>query len=405
VRIAFTACNGLERDLPGDARPGRNAHWCHLANEHASHPFQLLLQGGDQVYADGVWDVVPELARWITDGRPVDRILSATALSAVHDFYFDLYCWVWGQRDLVPLLASIPSLMMWDDHDIFDGWGSHGSKLQACPIFQAVWSVAREHFALFQLGVCPAPRPEELDDTRVTHFGWSYALGNTGVIAPDLRSERTQRRVMGEAGWNWFVQALAELSHCRHVLLISSVPVVNFDLSPLERLLALLPADWLMQDDLRDQWRSYVHRKEWRRLVSHLLDFSEQTRTRVTVLSGEIHLGAFGKVYRDETECLQLISSGIVHPSPPRRYARLLDLLSRGSSKVTPDTRLAMLPLPNLNIRYLAARNWLSLDCGPDGAIAAQWHGEGIDAELRLAVPSPNPLDGESSSNAFDQLN
>ncbi len=31
--------------------------------------------------------------------------------------------------------------MTWDDHDIFDGWGSYPPVMQNCEVFQAVWRV------------------------------------------------------------------------------------------------------------------------------------------------------------------------------------------------------------------------------------------------------------------------
>lgn len=29
---------------------------------------------------------------------------------------------------------------MFDDHDIFDGWGSYDPPLQLCPVFQVRWA-------------------------------------------------------------------------------------------------------------------------------------------------------------------------------------------------------------------------------------------------------------------------
>ena len=29
-----------------------------------------------------------------------------------------------------------PQMQIWDDHDIFDGWGSYPDHLQTCPVFQ-----------------------------------------------------------------------------------------------------------------------------------------------------------------------------------------------------------------------------------------------------------------------------
>ena len=36
------------------------------------------------------------------------------------------------------VLACIPSINLWDDHDIFDGWGSYPEPLQMCHVFQGM---------------------------------------------------------------------------------------------------------------------------------------------------------------------------------------------------------------------------------------------------------------------------
>lgn len=389
LRLAFTACNGQEEDVVGHVYPERNERWRELWRQHQELPFQLLLQGGDQLYADRVWQAVPELADWISKGRPTDWQPPEGMVEAVHDFYFSMYLWLWSQPELAPILASIPSLMMWDDHDICDGWGSHSPERQACPAFQAVWQGARTQFALFQLAARPDELPTGIGDSSGQHFGWSYRLGDVGILCPDLRSERTDGQVMGEAGWRWFDQALARFGDCRQVLLLSTVPVLNVDLSWLERLLLLLPREQMFQDDLRDQWRSFAHRREWWRLINRLLDFSVQTRTQFTVLSGEIHLAAFGRLVRGETVLHQLTSSGIVHPPPPNAYASTLNWLGRGSKRLNATTTLTMLRLPGWQKRYLTARNFLTLDSAADGSLEARWYAEGIEVEMAVTLPGP----------------
>jgi hypothetical protein len=393
LRIAFTACNGSENDNPAFGDPNRNERWRHLADEHARAPFHLLIQGGDQMYADRVWQDIPELAAWRRLRRPAQLVapmLPETA-DAVADFYFRRYCRLWSQSELAPLVASIPSVMMWDDHDIFDGWGSHPQALQSCPVYRGIWSAARDHFALFQLGARPDLLPAGIGDPAGSHFGWAFAMGRLGIIAPDLRSTRTQTQVMSDAGWRWLEPALQRLRDCHHVLFVSTVPVVNIPLKSLEQFLFWIPRQQLYQDDLRDQWQSYAHREEWRRLVQLLLDFSEQTRTAVTLLSGEIHLGAFGCVERGRTRLYQLISSGIVHPAPSTLVARVLHWFSRRPHALTDDIRMSMLCLPQMDSRYLAARNWLSIASSSDTSLDVKWHVEKMPEALAVTIAGASP--------------
>src|SRR3546814_17317784 len=82
-----------------------------------------MLMGGDQVYADSMWETVPSMQAWA--GLEFDEGNKAEAtdemIGELERFYFDLYVSRWSQPEVRPMLASIPSIMMWDDHDLIDG--------------------------------------------------------------------------------------------------------------------------------------------------------------------------------------------------------------------------------------------------------------------------------------------
>ena len=68
----------------------------------------------------------------------------------------------WGWEPLARLMAHTPSYMMWDDHDIIDGWGSHSAELHHSPVFQGLFQVAKAAFELFQRQMLGAPPPATL---------------------------------------------------------------------------------------------------------------------------------------------------------------------------------------------------------------------------------------------------
>jgi hypothetical protein len=390
LRMAYTACNGSEQGDRWACGKERNERWLHLAYEHARNPFHLLLQGGDQLYADPIWKEVPALAEWkrLPPWRRRRADFPPATADAVADFYFDRYWKLWDQPQLAPILSAIPSLMMWDDHDIFDGWGSWGAKWQACPTFQGIWAAARDHFALFQLGARPDDLPDAFSDRRGGQFGFSCRIGAVGIVAPDLRSERSRARVLGEAGRRALAAALESMADCRHVLLLSSMPLVNPHLGALERFFNLMPGHQTWQDDLVDQWPSLAHWEEWRDLLRELVDFSARTGVRITSISGEIHLGALGVIEGGGTSIHQLTSSGIAHPPPPEKFVRALEWISAGATDLAPDLAVRLMPLPGLGRRFLRARNWLEIElpAGGDGLLAT-WHGENPAPPIRLSIP------------------
>jgi hypothetical protein len=388
-RIAYTACNGTEDEsVFSQADLPRNARWGDLNGRHRSLPFHLLLHGGDQLYADAVWTDCPTLAAWrcLSAKDQLEAPFTEEMAGQAERFYFDLYCRQWSQAEAAALLSTVPSIMMWDDHDIFDGWGSHPDDQRNCAVFQGLHDVARRAFALFQLG-CPVEDPPDcVWGAETGTFTQGFRIGNLGVFAPDLRTERSQSRVMGEATWGLLPGWLERFAGCDHLLFMSSVPMVFANLHVVERLVNLLPGQASMEDDLRDQWRSYVHEKEYHRLIALLGDLARERGMRITFLSGEIHLGACGVIRGSGYDLWQLTSSGIVHPAPSKFYAGILERLSRGRETIATGTTLEMLPFPETGRRYIRARNWLALHFDEDRRLNARWHVEGAAEALTRVV-------------------
>lgn len=368
LRLAFASCNGAEdeasfRGVPG----GRNALWRDLAARHEGDPFHLLALGGDQIYADALWDLSGVRA-WAA--LPRRRRHAAPFTDALRreleEHYLATYARAFGDLAVADVLARVPSLMVWDDHDIVDGWGSRPDAWQESPFARGLFEAARRAFCLVQLGLDP--------DRHAAPYGWHAAHGCALLVVPDLRSERTRRRVMAPEGHQRLDRAIGAARE-PHALVISSVPLVNADLSPVERLVApVQPLADLYQDDLRDQWMSYRHRAEWAGVVRSLHALARRG-PRVSVLSGEIHLGAHGTAAEDGAVVEQFIASGIAHPAPPRALARGYETFA-GLTRHRAGIDIAMRPVAPDGRRYVAERNWLEVTARPDGALDATLHAE-----------------------------
>jgi Hypothetical protein len=178
-RMAYVSCNGFSD--PGGMRKlvkAENAVWADLLCNHdkeirppgyeldkeqlwhearthdqGNQRFHLMLMGGDQIYFDSIWEDIKLLKRWIglTREEQLQYPVDADLEKEIEDYYFRLYSerWLpharsgWGSADkpldAAQAMARIPTVMMWDDHDIFDGWGSYSLEMQRSPLFQRLF--------------------------------------------------------------------------------------------------------------------------------------------------------------------------------------------------------------------------------------------------------------------------
>jgi hypothetical protein len=395
LRIGYNSCNGFS--VPGDMKriTDKNAVWRDLAATHERQPLHMLLLGGDQIYADQLWDAVPELRGFneLPRARRVTMNAGPDLLAELERFYVETYRDRLSPEPVAEALASIPSLMMWDDHDIFDGWGSYSPEEQASPVFQTVFTAARTCFTLFQLQGDPrASSRLALPGQR--GFNALLRVGDIGLLVLDLRSERSQTQILAADTWNIVLDALDRTEGLRHLLVMSSIPVVHPDMSFIERGLGFVPGMQGIEDDLHDQWVSYNHRTERLRLVHRLLDFAEAKGTRVSIVSGDVHVAALGVVesVRRPVRWLyanvinQLTSSPIVHPPPQRIVRYFLEQLGREVNELDRDVHAQMLQFPGTDYRIIDARNWLSLEFDDKQRIWANWHVEGAPQVITKVV-------------------
>lgn len=366
LRIAFVSCNGQEEgDGDRDIRI-RNLMWRRLLEEHRRRPFSLLIQGGDQLYADEALQSHPEIRRWF-EAAPEDKpgiAFTEEMRQTVRRWYAGRYLTLAAEPAMAAVVASVPSLMMWDDHDIMDGWGSHPPAVQDSEVGRGVFEAAREMFMLFQLGIAKEDASPLTPAPAGASFTQGAAFPRLAVLAPDLRSERTPARVMGENGWAAFERLLGSVRQGERVLVVSTVPALGPRLSLVERLLNRLPATQMYEDDLRDQWQSYAHRAEWVRFLEAMERLAAEKGAAVTVLSGEIHLATQGTMALrgGAGELRQLVASGITHPEPSSLYAGALGLLARFGEAPLPGCPIRMRPLPGQRSIYTAERNYLVLE-------------------------------------------
>ncbi|MFF3287260.1 alkaline phosphatase D family protein [Streptomyces sp. NPDC003023] len=255
VRVTFGSCRWAARPARGHDPVGPDALDT-LAVRLASAPDEerpdVLLLLGDQVYADETSDATA--ARLAAKRDP-----DVPPGSGVADYeeYTWLYDESWGDPDVRWLLSTVPSCMIFDDHDVIDDWNTSTSWLadmRATPWWrERILSALMSYWVYQHLGnlspaelaadpvyeaVRSAPdgtdtlrRFAEAADRDATAVRWSYRrdFGRTRLLMVDTRAARVldeQKRSMldeGEARW-LREQATDDPGSLDHLLVGTSLP-------------------------------------------------------------------------------------------------------------------------------------------------------------------------------------
>lgn len=461
LRLACVSCNGFSeakkiREYAGHA----DAVWHDLVANHEGagvQRFHVLVMHGDQVYLDSMWEEVAELQEWARLSHEEQRAHPATAQlrARIEDHYFGTYLqrWLparrgeWNQArrgfDCADAMARIPTLMMWDDHDIFDGWGSYSQAMQEAPLPQAIFACARRAFWVFQMqhpaqllpplvrggedGGAPTFQPIAWSALREQDalmlpllddqpgFTSGIRLGPIALLAADLRTERSRGQVLGEATWRSVQRWLDELpAEASHLLFVSSVPVSYPSVAPIDDLHDLFGGEHVTEsnaDDLKDHWSHADHARERARLVALLVDTARTRRIRVTIVSGDVHVAAWGSLSPTDLDpemkwlrVHELISSGVVHPPPSGPvqwiYGKLLNRAAASAQAIGTRHVAQMQVMPHADGYLLGQRNWLAIEADAartDDAprLVASWRCEGAGGSFsqHQVVIAPAPRD------------
>jgi len=265
-KIAFASCNDLQDRVRVKSVLDKTVVWNYMESEHELDPYHLLVMGGDQVYADPVFDACPETHLWLQVALDKDYgdekwgiRASDTVTQKLHCFYFHLYPDTWSQGNMPNMLARIPSIMTWDDHDIFDGWGSYDPKKLASPFAQSIFEVAKYYFFLYQM--CG-------DLTNVINkkhpngpFNQGTELtGGVGLLLLDLRAERVFDRVISDKTWVAIENWLTTATELKRLFIVSSVPVVYPHSDIVISFLSKIGNPGHLVDDARDHWIDKIHK-------------------------------------------------------------------------------------------------------------------------------------------------
>lgn len=358
-KIGFASCNGSSSHFPSEMSNADYIMWDRLWDNHETdgldYSFHGLLLCGDQIYADPIWERISyfkdhDLLGWRStkkmSSHTVDPRDKADLIKEIENFYEDLYIASWSKAPVSRVLASIPSAMMWDDHDIIDGWGSYPKALQNCELFAAIFEVAKRYFELLQVRT-----RENASLISNTHYSQHISFRNYEILILDNRSFRRQDQIMSDEQYEdlrrindstLFGSCPVALEGQRVVLFAIPVPIahLNYRRRVEEWLKWLVKGDFRksLDDDALDHWDHHIHADEQRQLIDLIFNFGDTHSPKyVHVLSGDVHSAGAGRIKRtsgSERYVNQAVSSAIVHKPAGKIFQWFVDIVSTRKSRV-----------------------------------------------------------------------
>jgi phosphodiesterase/alkaline phosphatase D-like protein len=327
-----------------------------LDQDEREWPDSLMLLG-DQVYAD---ETTAATKQWISRRRSLD----VPPGGEVADFeeYTHLYHESWTTPLVRWLMSTVPTSMIFDDHDVRDDWNT--SQRWRDEMAETSWWDARERGALVSYWVYQhignlSPEDlaaEELYQTVSTAEGdvaellhdfaelarqevngrkgtrWSYRrdFGNVRLLVIDTRSGRIlaggARSMVSDSEFDWIEENAG--GDFDHLLIGSSLPwLMPYAISHFQSLneVACRRSGW--RGRLAEKIRQVGDLEHWPSFrassdrLGRLVERIAKTETAtISVLSGDVHHGYAAKVHFDEpvkAAVYQLVCSPLHNKLPP----------------------------------------------------------------------------------------
>ena len=364
-----------------------------VAEQPEARSPSLLLMVGDQVYAD---HVSPGTREFMASRRSLDEPPG----EQIADFeeYTRLYREAWREPLIRWLLSTVPSAMVFDDHEVIDDWNISAAwkamvrrepwwRARIAGAFMAYWLYQHlgnlspeqlRHDELLQGARAAddaAPLLEEFAlhaDRTTAGKRWSFSreLGRSRLVVIDSRAGRVltgpRREMLDEEEWRWLEDELRGVAD--HLLLATSLPfLLPGSIHDLERWNeAVCAGAWgSTASKLGERLRRAIDLEHWAsfassfdRLAGQLLELwdgrREDAPASVILLSGDVHYAylaeATSPTRSPRTRLWQVVCSPLRHSlDPALRHANRAAFTRAAAAVSRLLARAARLPDPALS--------------------------------------------------------
>jgi phosphodiesterase/alkaline phosphatase D-like protein len=336
VRVIFGSCRYPKTgDKALDDKLGHDALDCY-ASRLATTPVEdwpdALILLGDQVYAD---ELTPDARRHLAGRRrrpgqrPPDEVVSFTE-------YENLYRHTWGDPEIRWILSTVPTAMIFDDHDIRDDWNTSAvwrrevnekpwwrdriraglssywvyqhlgnlspAELAADTDYQTVLAATGDSWP--HLAELADRADSEVDGDKGLRFSYRWDLGRSRLVMIDSRNARIldsgDRKMLGDREFRWLEDQVGEgIDELDHLILGSSLPwLLPPAIGDLQAVNEIAAARRGIRGRLAEKVRQAADFEHWAAFstsfqrLSRLIVAAASRETgpaTVSVLSGDVH--------------------------------------------------------------------------------------------------------------------
>lgn len=242
MNIMYHTGNGFGPSVDTNAFCGPDPLWRDILNEHQTRPFHVMIGGGDQIFNDSIITDSQFFSEWIKIKNAAERYgasFTPEFRAELEDFYLERYA-SWFSQGLYSLANSqIPMVNMWNDHELFEGYGSYNEDFMKSMVISGLGKIAFKYYLLFQhhsvpdeteseepswvLGAHPGPYIGQRSRNLFMSLGHDVMF-----LGLDCRTERKSNEVLNEETcdliWDRCHQEINK-GEVKHLIVLSSVPV------------------------------------------------------------------------------------------------------------------------------------------------------------------------------------
>lgn len=389
--------------------------WPHFREQLADAGAHFVIGGGDQAYVDtngknGFLDIWT----WLKDNKAA--LLEKFALPGgkydepgIERYLLDIYRWYYRVYWAVPALREVyerfPQYMIWDDHEIMDGWGSLTNKERRARIsgffeekdtkgnqmlVDLMWRAACRAYHEYEHSHNP-PTATNLAAPDACQWDYAFKLGDAAFYVLDMRGHHDVEKnkgkkgtpdpniLLGQAQFERFCAWLAspETRSARSLFVVSPVPVLHW----VDRLVNYVDLGEA-KDDFMDEWGHESNWKERNQLLDTVFREIANSGRPLVFLSGDVHCASVFRMQHRKfpaARVYQMTSSAISRKPAPK--ISLIGISSGGPmdghAEVSSERLYALTGAKNFSLIRARTRD----DGAAEVVIELHWPG-GEDGEV-----------------------